>query len=467
MKYKKLFGTDGIRAKVNEYPMTPNLILQVGQALGIHLKRTSKDPSPTVIIGKDTRISGYILEQALSSGLCSVGVNTCLVGPLPTPGIAFLTKKRKATAGVVISASHNHYEDNGIKIFSGNGIKLSEKTQDEIEELIYKNQIELMLPTGSPLGSCTRLEEANDDYSQYLQSQVPQELPWNKISLALDCAHGSAYKVGPQAFQSMGMALHTINNSPNGTNINHKCGSLHPEAIREVVLSKKLSIGIALDGDADRVILIDEKGDILDGDDILSILSESLMAKGELTNNKIVTTIMSNLGLEEALIKKGFEVLRTSVGDRHVMEEMIKQDSSLGGEPSGHIILKKTSTTGDGLLIALKVIETMLTTGLPLSSLRKNYTKYPQIISSTKVPEKVPLSYLSNFQKSLSQYEKGLGDSGRILVRYSGTEKKIRVMAEGKDKKQLEQTVSLLTQEALKEINLYMKASRPQKEATL
>ncbi len=461
----KLFGTDGIRAKVNEFPITPNLILQLGQALGVHLKK--KYSSPVVLIGKDTRISGYMLEQALSSGLCSVGVNTLLVGPLPTPGIAHLTKSLDASAGIVISASHNHHADNGIKIFSSDGMKLSETDQSEIEKLIYQNQIEFNLPSGSSIGTCTRVEDALDKYLSFLAGQTQKLLPQQEISIGLDCANGAAYKIAPRLFQNLGYNSHVINSTPNGVNINEGCGSLFPDQLQQLVKTKKLSIGIALDGDADRVILIDEKGEILDGDDILSILALDMIEKRKGKNCKVVATTMSNIGLDRALEKQGCQVIRSEVGDRFVMHKMIEHDCELGGEPSGHIIFRETSTTGDGILAALKVIGIMLSKNLPLSQLKKGYKKRPQIIQSTYVREKIPMSFLPAIESLIKNWEENLGPEGRILVRYSGTEKKVRILAEGPNKTLLKEAASSLSKEFLSAVDLYLKEKNQEKEASL
>ncbi|MEE8299571.1 MAG: phosphoglucosamine mutase, partial [Thermodesulfobacteriota bacterium] len=352
---KRLFGTDGIRGLANHDPMTPEMSLKLGKALTYTLKQNKKNSyKPKIVIGKDTRLSGYIFEQALSSGIASMGADVLLVGPLPTPAIAFITTSMRADAGIVISASHNPYEDNGIKIFDSFGFKLPDEKEMEIEDLIYNGEEKLIRSSPDEIGKAFRIDDAPGRYVVFAKNSFPADLTLEGIKLVLDCANGAAYKVAPLIFQELGAQLLTIGVNPNGKNINTDCGSLNPELLREKVLESGADLGIALDGDADRVIFCDEKGNIIDGDKIIAICAQEMIEKGKLKGNAIITTLMSNMALERFIRDQGAEFIRTQVGDRYVVEEMRARNSNLGGEKSGHIIFLDHTTTGDGTLAALQ-----------------------------------------------------------------------------------------------------------------
>jgi len=426
---KKLFGTDGIRGKANEYPISIELVTKLGQAIGYYFKGAHQHPR--VLIGKDTRRSGYMLEQALSAGICSVGCDAYVLGPLPTPGIAYLTRGMRATAGIVISASHNPFSDNGIKIFSANGYKLPDEIEEKIEHLIDTNLMVEHLPTGSKIGRARRVEDAIGQYAVYLKEQFPKHLTLDGLRIILDCANGAAYKVAPKVFTELGAECFLIGVSPDGTNINDQCGALHPGKMAEQVKLYKADIGLAFDGDADRLVIVDETGSMIDGDEILAICGTRMMKNGKLKKNTIVSTIMSNMGLDIAMDRVGAKVVRTKVGDRYVMEEMLKGDFNLGGEQSGHLIFRDSATTGDGILAALHMLEIMIEEGKKISELRKCLERLPQVLKNVQVKEKIPLEKLPALQESIQKKEKKLGKGGRILFRYSGTESVVRIMVEG------------------------------------
>jgi phosphoglucosamine mutase len=426
---KKLFGTDGIRGKANEYPISIELVTKLGQAIGYYFKGAHQQPR--VLIGKDTRRSGYMLEQALSAGICSVGCDAYVLGPLPTPGIAYLTRGMRATAGIVISASHNPFSDNGIKIFSANGYKLPDDIEEKIESLIESNLMVDHLPTGAKIGRARRVEDAIGQYAVYLKEQFPKHLTLDGLRIILDCANGAAYKVAPKVFTELGAECFLIGVSPDGTNINDQCGALHPGKMAEQVKLYKADIGLAFDGDADRLVIVDDTGAIVDGDEILAICGTRMMKKGKLKKNTIVSTIMSNMGLDIAMDRVSAKVVRTKVGDRYVMEEMLKGDFNLGGEQSGHLIFRDSATTGDGILAALHMLEIMIEEGKKVSELKKCLERLPQVLKNVHVKEKIPLEKLPSLQESIHKKEQKLGKSGRILFRYSGTESVVRIMVEG------------------------------------
>ena len=445
MSSKKLFGTDGIRAEANVYPMTGEIAMKVGRALTYTLlyfpelwvsaglkprSRTSKKIK--IVVGKDTRRSGYMIENAISSGICSMGGEAILLGPLPTPGVAFIAKNMRADAGVVISASHNQFQDNGIKIFNGDGFKISDALEAKIEELVLDPDVMYdATPKGAGIGKAYRIEEAHGRYVVFLKSTFPQEYDLSGMKIALDCANGAAYKSAPLVFSELGADVATMGVAPNGVNINERVGALHPQGISEMTYHVGAQIGIALDGDADRVVIVDEKGQVIDGDTVIGLCAMELQKQGKLPKNAIVTTQMSNVGLELALEKVGIKMYRANVGDRFVVEKMKEEGLTFGGEQSGHMIFLDSSTTGDGTLAALKVIELMRRTEKPLSELKNLIELYPQTLLNLKVREKKELSSLPSYLKAVEAAQKELAGKGRIFVRYSGTEPKLRILVEG------------------------------------
>ncbi|MBN1882460.1 MAG: phosphoglucosamine mutase [Deltaproteobacteria bacterium] len=428
---KRLFGTDGIRGVANEDPMTTEMAMKVGRATAYIFKGDNR--RHRVVIGKDTRLSGYMLETALASGICSMGVDVLLVGPLPTPGIAFITNSMRADAGVVISASHNPFQDNGIKIFSSDGYKLPDEKELEIENLIFSNTIDSLRPIASEVGKAFRVEDAVGRYVVYLKSIFPKNMDLSGMKIVVDCAHGAAYRVAPAVFEELGADVITIGNEPNGENINEGCGSLFPDVISRTVKEHNADVGIALDGDADRVIIVDENGNEVNGDRIMAICALDKMERRELTSGVLVATVMSNMGLDLFMKEIGGSLVRTAVGDRYVLEKMIKGNYSLGGEQSGHLIFLNYSTTGDGVLAALKLLSVMVGKQKPLSELASLMTEFPQVLKNIVVREKKDIKKIPAIQSIITDAEKQLGNRGRILVRFSGTEKKARVMVEGED----------------------------------
>jgi phosphoglucosamine mutase len=379
-----------------------------------------------------------MLEQALCSGICSVGVDAYFLGPLPTPGIAYLTRGMRASAGIVISASHNPFHDNGIKIFSADGYKLPDDVEDELERLVQDPTLVENVPTGDGIGRARRIDDAIGQYAVFLKEQFPKQLRLDGLRIVLDCANGAGYRVAPKVFAELGAEIFVIGDEPNGMNINEHCGALYPQTLREKVLLYKADLGIALDGDADRIVAIDEKGEIIDGDEMLAACGVSMLKKNTLKNNTVVSTVMSNMGLEVALTRAGGTLIRSKVGDRYVMEAMRKGEHILGGEQSGHLIFRDSSTTGDGILAGLKFLEIMVEDGRHASDLRKTMERMPQLVRNVKVKSKVPLDSLKDFQKSLRMAEKKLHEKGRVLVRYSGTESLARVMVEGENRDEIE-----------------------------
>lgn len=433
---ERLFGTDGIRGMANRYPMSPDLVLKLGQAIGIHFKKAY--PKPRVLIGKDTRRSGYMLEQALGSGICSVGVEVELLGPLPTPGIAYLTRGMRACAGIVISASHNPFHDNGIKIFSANGYKLPDEIEMQLEEMIHNGVSDQDFPTHQSIGRARRLDDAVGQYAVFLKEQFPKHLTLEGMRIVLDCANGAAYKVAPKVFSELGAELMLIGVEPNGYNINDKCGALYPDNLVRAVGDFKAHLGLALDGDADRLIVVDEKQNVVDGDHILAICGKHMHEKGSLRKDVVVATIMSNMGLDISMNKIGVKVVRTKVGDRYVVDMMRRGDYNLGGEQSGHLIFKDSATTGDGILAALHLLEILQETGRPLSELRHCLEVLPQVLKNVRVGRKVPLEDLPQLKREIENCEKTLAGRGRVVFRYSGTENLARIMIEGENQDQIE-----------------------------
>jgi phosphoglucosamine mutase len=428
---KKLFGTDGIRGVANEEPITTETAMKLGRATAYIFKNGTR--RHRIVIGKDTRVSGYMLETALASGICSMGVDVLLVGPLPTPGIAFITSSMRADAGVVISASHNPFQDNGIKIFSGDGFKLPDKKELEIEDLIFSDKIDKLRPTAKEVGKAFRVDDAVGRYVVFLKGTFPKKLDLTGMTIAVDCAHGAAYKVAPAVFEELGAKVITIGNEPNGENINDKFGSLYPEVISSVVKEHGADIGIALDGDADRVIVVDENGQEVNGDQIMAICAQEKMENKELTDGVLVATVMSNMGLEIFMKEIGGRLIRTPVGDRYVVEKMVKGGYSLGGERSGHLIFINYNTTGDGILSALKLLSVMVRKQKRMSELSGLMTEFPQVLKNVIVKKREDLDNVPKVKEAINRAEKRLGDKGRVLVRYSGTELLLRVMVEGED----------------------------------
>lgn len=426
---RKLFGTDGVRGVANLEPMTSEIAMQLGRAAAhIFMRRAGRHQ---VVIGKDTRLSGYMLESALTSGICSMGVDVLLVGPLPTPAIAFLTKSLRADAGVVISASHNPYQDNGIKFFSSEGFKLPDEVEARIEQLIVSDEIKHLRPTADAIGKAYRIGDAEGRYIEFVKRSVPRDLDFQGIKLVVDCANGAAYKVAPTVLRELGAEIEVIANTPDGMNINDKCGAVHPERLQEAVRRHGAHLGIALDGDADRAIFVCEQGEIVDGDHVMAALGIDLHAQGRLASQTVVGTVMSNFGLELAMKKAGIQLMRTPVGDRYLMERMLADGYNFGGEQSGHFIFLDHNTTGDGLISALQILSLMKRTGKPLSELAKAMTAVPQILLNVTVKHKPDLNQIPDIQQAIKTAEATLNGSGRVLVRYSGTEALLRIMVEG------------------------------------
>jgi phosphoglucosamine mutase len=413
--------------------MTSEMAMRIGRAAA-HVFRDSSRRH-RVVIGKDTRLSGYMIESALTSGLCSMGVDVLLVGPVPTPGIAFLTRSLRADAGVVISASHNPYEDNGIKFFGRDGFKLPDEVEKKMEDLIFSGAIDSIRPTAAEIGKAFRIDDAIGRYNEFVKSSIPRGMDLSGLRVVVDSANGAAYKIGPRILIELGADVISLYDQPNGININQGCGSLYPEVVSRAVMANGAQIGIAFDGDADRIMLCDEKGAVVDGDAIMAVCALQMMKEGRLRQKTLVATVMSNLGLEIAMQKAGGRLVRASVGDRYVMEKMLEGGYNLGGEQSGHVIFLDHNTTGDGLVSALQVLAIMKQTGKPLSELAACMKTYPQTLVNVKVKERRDLRSIPEIAQRMAEVEKKLGGSGRLLVRYSGTESKVRVMIEGEDER--------------------------------
>jgi phosphoglucosamine mutase len=435
--YPKLFGTDGVRGVANVFPMTSEIALNLGRALAFLIR--NGEHRHRVIIGKDTRLSGYMLENALASGIMSMGVDVALVGPLPTPAIANLTTSMRCDAGAVISASHNPYEDNGIKFFWRDGFKLPDETESKIEQLIFEKSLDTLLPTATKIGGAVRLDDAAGRYIAWVKGTFPKELTLEGLTLVIDCANGAAYKVAPEVLEELGAKVIKLAVTPDGKNINDNCGALHPENLSKAVLKHKAHLGIALDGDADRLIVVDEKGAVVDGDAIMAICATELASRKQLKKNTVVATVMSNIGLERAVKKFGGKVVRANVGDRHVVEQMRKHGYSFGGEQSGHLVFLDHATTGDGTLAALQVLAVLAKTQKPMSELKKIFEPVPQVLLNIAVAQKKELTKLPKVMARIHEVEKKLGGEGRVLVRYSGTENKARILVEGINAKQIKQ----------------------------
>jgi phosphoglucosamine mutase len=426
----QLFGTDGVRGVANLAPMTAEMALEIGRAVAYVCKR-HKDHRHHVVIGKDTRVSGYMLESALTAGICSMGVDVLLVGPMPTPGIAFLTHSMRADAGMVISASHNPYQDNGIKIFSRSGFKLPDAEENEIEDLITSGHIRDIRPTAAEIGKARRIDDAVGRYIVFCKNTFPEELSLEGMKIVIDCANGATYKAAPSVFSELGADVTALHCEPDGVNINDHCGSQHSEDLRAKVVATGADIGLAFDGDGDRLIAVDEKGQEITGDHIMLICAKRYKEQDRLRNNLVISTVMSNFGFGLALKELGIRHEAAKVGDRYVLEMMQQRDAVLGGEASGHTIFLDLHTTGDGIVTALQLMAAMNDTKQPLSSLAALMHRSPQEMINLDVAKKPPLEELPELQAAVKAAEAELGENGRVLIRYSGTQSMCRVMVEG------------------------------------
>jgi phosphoglucosamine mutase len=451
---RKLFGTDGVRGVANVYPMTAEVAMQLGRALAYVIKYGPG--RHRIVVGKDTRLSGYLLEYAITAGICSMGVDVLLLGPLPTPAIAYITSSMRADAGVVISASHNPYQDNGIKIFKGDGFKMPDEIEAHIEVLMTNPGVDETRPTATEIGQAFRLDDARGRYISFLKGTFPKELELDGLKIVVDCAHGATYRVAPEVFSELGAEIIAIGVRPNGKNINHKCGTAHPETMATLVKREKADLGIAFDGDGDRVIMVDHQGKIVDGDHILGICALDLQRRERLHRKTVVATVMSNLGLEVALKEHGIRLLRAPVGDRYVLEAMLKGGYNLGGEQSGHLVFLNHTTTGDGILTALRLLAVMVREDKPLAELAGFMETYPQVLLNIRVKEKKDLKSLPAARQAMAEAERRLGPRGRLLVRYSGTEPKLRIMAEGEDQGLIDQVAQELAQELAKALEIQL-----------
>ncbi|MDB6033356.1 MAG: glmM [Verrucomicrobiales bacterium] len=435
---KKIFGTDGVRGTANVEPVTAETALKLGRAAAHVFKNLNAQSrgrgKHKIVIGKDTRLSGYMLENAIASGVLSMGVDVLFIGPLPTPGVAYVTRSLRADAGIVITASHNPYDDNGIKFFGPDGYKLDDKVEGQVEQLVFSGEIETIRPTASEVGKAVRIDDALGRYIEYAKSSIPRSLTLEGLRVVVDCAHGAAYKSSPCVLRELGAELFVFGNQPDGMNINKECGSMHPQTLCAKVRELRADVGIAHDGDADRVILCDEAGTLIDGDDIMAIAALDMLAHKTLARETLVATVMSNAGVDAAVIAAGGKVVRTAVGDKQVIDEMLKSGYNFGGEQSGHLIFSDFSSTGDGLVAALQILRIMKTKGMSLSKMAKCWTRYPQLVTNVRVREKIPFDQLDGVTQLVAQAEaKVKPDGGRVLLRYSGTEPKARLLIEGRD----------------------------------
>ena len=439
---RKLFGTDGVRGIANLEPMTSETAMKLGRAVAHMFKR--REGRHRIVIGKDTRLSGYMLESALTSGICSMGVDVLLVGPMPTPGVAFLTRSLRADAGVMISASHNPYQDNGIKFFSNDGFKLPDDVELRMEELILSNEIAHLRPTAGAIGKAYRIDDAEGRYIEFVKRSLPRDMDFQGFKVVLDCAHGAGYSVFPKVIRELGAEVQVIGDEPDGTNINAGFGATCPERLQEAVRLQGADIGIALDGDADRSVFVDERGDVVSGDQALAAFAFDLQDRGKLKNQTVVGTVMSNFGFETALRKAGIRLIRTPVGDRYILEKMLADDYNLGGEQSGHLIFLDYNTTGDGVISCLQMLKLMKRAARPLSEVAQCMKAVPQVLLGVKVAHKPDLSSIPELQRAIRSSEETLNGTGRVLVRYSGTEPLVRVMVEGQNDAQIRQVADEL-----------------------
>lgn len=437
----KLFGTDGIRGRVNRSPMTPEIALRVGMAAAKALKKDHRHGRNTILIGKDTRLSGYMIESSLTSGICSMGMNVILLGPIPTPGVAYLTRTMRLDAGVVISASHNPFEDNGIKFFSSDGFKLQGEVEKKIEAIVQSDSAMKKRPTGDSIGKAFRLDDATGRYVEFVKSTIPKGADLEGVKVVVDCANGAAYRITPEVLKELGAEVITINDKPDGTNINHLCGSTDLAQLRKSVLENNADIGVAHDGDADRVLFVDEEGREVDGDLFMAVMAVELRKTGRLKNDTVVATVMSNLGIERYLEKEGIQLIRTKVGDRFVVEEMLRGGYNFGGEQSGHMVFLDYNTTGDGPVTALQLLYLMKKREKTLSEIISDVSLCPQVLENIIVLRKDVIR-TPEVKQSIRQAEEDLHGDGRILVRPSGTEPKVRVMVEGSSRRKIKRAAS-------------------------
>ena len=449
---KKLFGTDGVRGVANVYPMTTEMAMQLGRAAAYIFKGSSKRRH-RIVIGKDTRLSGYMIENALVAGICSMGVDVLQVGPLPTPGIANITSSMRADAGVVISASHNNYCDNGIKFFSSDGFKFPDSWEQSIEKIVHENNFEDDLPADDEIGRNRRIYDVDGRYIEFCKATFPRNLSLSSLKIVLDCSNGAAYKVAPLVFKELDANVVLLGCEPNGFNINRECGSLFLSPAQRTVVEQKADVGIALDGDADRIIMIDELGQVVDGDTILGISAINMKEKGLLKNNCIVSTVMSNFGFLKTMEEAGINVIQAQVGDRYVIQDMLKYEANLGGEQSGHTIFLDHNTTGDGIVSALQVLRIMIDTNTKLSTLAATIKTFPQVQLNVKVKMKPPLTELKDTLIKIKEAEDSLAGQGSVLVRYSGTEQILRVTIQGPKQKLIDQMAKDIAIQATKEID--------------
>jgi phosphoglucosamine mutase len=438
---KKLFGTDGVRGVANVEPVTAETALKLGRAAAHVFKSRAPDAKGhgrhKIVVGKDTRLSGYMLENAISAGILSMGVDVLLIGPLPTPGVAYITRSLRADAGIVLTASHNSYEDNGIKFFRDDGYKLDDTIEKEIERLVFTGEIEKIRPTADAIGKAMRIDDALGRYVEFAKGAFPKGMTLERLHVVVDAGNGATYKSTPCVLRELGARVTVLNNTPDGKNINKGCGSTYPEVICGYVQHLGADIGLSHDGDGDRVQLCDETGRLVNGDDMLAITALDWLSRGELKKKTLVATVMSNLGLDHAVRQAGGQVVRAQVGDRYVLERMLQDDLNVGGEQSGHMIFRDFTTTGDGIISALQVLRIMMDTGKPLSELRKACTKFPQVVVNVKVREKPSWDTLPEVMQLVKEVEAKLNGQGRVLLRYSGTEPKARLLIEGPDDDQI------------------------------
>lgn len=446
---RKIFGTDGVRGTANVEPVTAETALKLGRAAAHVFK--SRTPLPRghdrhkIVIGKDTRLSGYMLENAIAAGVLSMGVDVLMIGPLPTPGVAYITRSLRADAGIVLTASHNPYEDNGIKFFQHDGYKLDDAVEAEIEDLVFSGAIENIRPTAHEIGKAMRIDDALGRYIEYAKAAFPKGMTLEGLKVVVDAGHGATYKSTPCVLRELGARVTVLNNAPDGTNINKNCGSLYPEVMCEAVRKLSADVGIAHDGDGDRVQLCDETGTLVDGDDVLAITALDWLKRGALKKNTLVATVMSNLGLDFTLKNAGGQTVRTNVGDRYVLEKMLADDLNVGGEQSGHMIFRDFATTGDGIVAALQVLRIMMDSDKRLSELRQVMTKFPQLVVNVKVKAKPAWEALPDVLALVKDAEKTLGAEGRVFLRYSGTEPKARLLIEGRDGNQIKALADKIT----------------------
>ena len=456
-KPKKIFGTDGVRGRANIEPVTAETALKLGRAAAYVFKNLETTPrgygKHKIVLGKDTRLSGYMLENALSSGILSMGVDVLFIGPLPTPGVAYVTRSLRADAGIVITASHNPYTDNGVKFFRADGYKLDDEIEQRIEAMVFSGEIGNICPSADEVGKAVRIDDALGRYIEFAKASIPRRLTLEGLRIVVDCAHGAAYKSTPCVLRELGAEVFVTGNVPDGTNINRDCGSMHPQTLCAKVRELRADLGLAHDGDADRVLLCDETGSLIDGDDIMAIAGLDMLSDGLLAKKTLVTTVMSNAGIEAAFQQAGGSVVRTPVGDKSVIDEMLRHGYNFGGEQSGHIIFGDHGTTGDGLVAALQILRIMKVRGQRLSNLVKCWTRFPQLVTNIRVREKRPFEELEGVLSLVAQAEAAVKtDGGRVLLRYSGTESKARLLLEGRSASLLEQWSKQISEAISKQV---------------